>query len=383
MKIALIISDHREVWREYEQAMPHFDAAAEALLEGFAKMPDLEVHVVSCAQKPLKSPEKLADNIRFHGLYVPKLGWAKTSYQGCARTTRRRLKQIRPDIVHGLGTERECAVSAAFSKFPNVVTLHGNMTEQARLFKPSLGTLGWLAGQLETIVLKKTRGVFCNSAYTESLAKPRAARTWRVPHAMRESFLAPSRSESPRGKCVLLNIGTISARNRQLELLAAAQRLHAQGLEFELQFVGRANAEDPYVKKFLEQLADAAAKGFARHLGFKSTAEILACYDAAHGVVHCPSEEAFGLVALEAFARNVKFFGSRVGGIAEITDGVPGAELFDADDWGALTNALATWIRAGHPSAPRATAGLDLLYHPSVVAKRHVEIYRGALTSPA
>ena len=293
------------------------------------------------------------------------------------------MKQIRPDIVHGLGTERECAVSAAFSKFPNVITLHDNMTEQARLFKPPLGTPAWLAGQLENIVLKKTRGVFCNSACTENFVKPRASRTWRVPHAIRESFFASSRNEPPRGKCVLLNVGAISARKRQLELLAAAQQLHAQGLEFELQFVGHANEEDVYAKKFLEQAAEGTSKGFARHLGFKSTSEIIACYDAAHGVVHCPSGEAFGLIALEAFARNVKFFGSRVGGIAEIAGGVPGAELFDPDDWDALTNALAAWIRAGHPRPPQAAAGLEALYHPSVVAKRHLEIYREVLNNPA
>src|SRR4051812_36766919 len=115
MKIAVITTDNRQHYGTYNVPVPGFGTAPEALLQGFAAMPELEVHVVSCVQKPVKSPEKLADNIFFHSLYVPKLGWMRTSYQGCVRAVRRRLKVIRPDIVHGQGTERECAVSAVFS----------------------------------------------------------------------------------------------------------------------------------------------------------------------------------------------------------------------------------------------------------------------------
>src|SRR5271165_2812139 len=108
MKIALLTTDNREDARNYALPSPYFGAAPEALMQGFAALPELEVHVVSCAQKPMKSPEKLADNIWFHSLYVPKLGWLRTSYQGCIRAVRRKLKTIKPDLVHGQGTERDC-----------------------------------------------------------------------------------------------------------------------------------------------------------------------------------------------------------------------------------------------------------------------------------
>ena len=382
MKVALLTTDNREFYRQYKETVPHFGAAPEALLEGFAQMPELEVHVVSCTQKPMKSPEKLADNIWFHSLYVPKLGWMRTSYQGCVRAARRQLKQIRPDIVHGQGTERDCAVSAVFSKFPNVLTIHGNMAELARLFKAPLGSFNWLAGQLENITLKRTRGVFCNSEYTENLVKPRAPRTWRVPNPIRTAFFAPPGPPPPGDKCILLNVGVITERKRQLELLAVAEKLHEQKLSFELRFIGKFG-EDAYVNRFRERLAEAEARGFARHIGFKSTQEIIECYDSSHGLVHCPSEEAFGLVVPEALARNVKFFGTRVGGIIDITSHVSDAELFELEDWDGLTNAIASWIRAGHPRSTHAAAGMSAVYHPHVVAKRHLEIYREVLSKPA
>ncbi len=294
MKVALLTTDNREDSRNYSAPNPYFGAAPETLLQGFAALPELEVHVISCTQKPMKSPEKLADNIWFHSLYVPKMGWLRTSYQGCIRAVRRKLKVLKPDIVHGQGTERECAISAVFSRFPNVVTIHGNMAELARLFNAPMASFGWLAAQLENATLKRAGGVFCNSEYTESLVQPRAPKTWRVPNAIREPFfsLAPIGGEgrgegvdatSPAGKCIVINVGVISERKRQLELLDVARRLHEQGLQLELQFVGHANPEDPYAAKFLAQIQSAAAPGYARHLGLKSTTELIALFDAAHG----------------------------------------------------------------------------------------------------
>src|ERR1700744_643889 len=100
MKIALITTDNREHYRTYSETMPHFGTAPEALLEGFAAMPGLEIHVIGCTQRPMTSPEKLAANIWFHSLHVPKIGWMRTFYQGCVRAIRRKLKEIKPAIVH-------------------------------------------------------------------------------------------------------------------------------------------------------------------------------------------------------------------------------------------------------------------------------------------
>src|SRR5205823_257675 len=105
-----------------------------------------------------ESPAKLAENIWYWGLHVPKRGWLRSGYQGCIRAVRKKLKEIQPDIVHGQGTERDCALSAVLSGFPNVVTLHGNMAELARLLRARFGSYGWLAARLETFTLKRAGG---------------------------------------------------------------------------------------------------------------------------------------------------------------------------------------------------------------------------------
>src|SRR5262249_50249020 len=192
MVIAQLTTDNREPFREYHKSDPWFGAAPEALLAGFASLPEAQIHVLSCTQKPVAAPQKLAENIWFHSLHVPKIGWMRSLYQGCVRAIRKKLHELKPDIVHGEGTERECALGAVFSGWPNVVTIHGNMKAMTAFHPARIGSFHWLAARLETVALRRTAGVFCNSAYTESLVSPRTRRVWRVPNAVRPAFFSPA-----------------------------------------------------------------------------------------------------------------------------------------------------------------------------------------------
>jgi glycosyltransferase involved in cell wall biosynthesis len=379
MRIALLTTDGREVLKDYGTPAPHFGTAVEALMQGFAQMPGVEVHVVGCAKEKMRSPPKLAQNICFHSLCVPKLGWLSTGYRGCIQAVRRKLKEVQPDVVHGQGTERDCAISAAFSGFPNVVTIHGNMAELARQFQERVGSYGWLAARLEIFTLKRTAGVFCNSAYTEQLVRPRARRTWRVPNALREEFFVPATALPGAGRCTLVNLGVIAPRKRQLELLDVVRELRQQGLGFDIQFVGDVSPDKNYVAAFREKLSPMQREGYARHVGVKTGSELVNLFDGAAGMVHFSPAESFGLAVAEGLARELKVFGARVGGVPEITTDVPEAELFEVDDWRGLTSAIAGWIRRGFPRAHGAGEIMRARYHPKLIAERHLEIYREVL----
>lgn len=373
IKVAILATDSREHFRDYRAPTPQFNPGIDALMEGFSTLPEVELHIVSCSQQSMSSPERLEHRVRFHCLHVPKFGWLRTLYQGCIRAVRRKLREIQPDIVHGYGTERECAISATLSGFPNVVSIQGNMAELARQFRARVGSYHWLAGRLENFTLRRTAGVICNSTYTETLVRSRAPKTWVVHPALRSAFLEPV--PATQRPCVLLNAGVIGPRKRQIELLDVAEALYRQGLKFEFRFIGWLGNSD-YAREFQKRLQPMAAKGYARYLGQLPDADLVNCFDSVEGMVHCPTEEAFGLNVAEALARNLKFFGSRLGGIVDIAEGVPGAELFAPDDWPGLTAAIARWIGQGCPRPGGSAAIMRERYHPQTVARRHLEIYR-------
>ena len=381
MKIALISIDSRQNERTYHETMPRFGTGVDSMIEGVAAMPELELHVLSCTQQPMQSPEKLADNVWFHSLHVPKIGWMRTFYQGCVRAMRRKLGEIRTDIVQGVGTEREGAISAVFSGFPNVVAIAGNMAELARLNRARIGSFGWLAGRLENFTLPRAGGVICNSLYTERLVRARARRTWLIYPGLRGLFLQPFTHAGPRDGALVI-AGIISPRKRQLELLDVAETLHRRGLKFEFRFVGHiSNPNEPYAASFLKRIRPMETAGFARYLGTPSHDGMVRCFDAASGMVHFPTEEAFGSVVAEGFARDLKFFGTRTGGIIEIADGMPGVELFEKDDWMGLTEAIAGWIKAGHPSPTGAATIARQRYHPETYVRQHLLVYHEVLSS--
>ncbi|HEY4285252.1 MAG TPA: glycosyltransferase family 4 protein [Chthoniobacterales bacterium] len=373
IRVALLATDNREHHREYDLASPYFGTAVESLLQGLAQQPNLEIHVISCAQKPMVAPHKIADNIWYHLLPVPKFGWLRTGYQGCIRAVRRKLKELRPDIVHGQGTERECAISAAFSGFPNIVTIHGNLIQIARSMKPRPGTYLWCAAKLEEITLPRTHGIICNSAYTESVVRSRARQTWLVPNAVREAFFETPSSNQRSPKPVLLTIGVVSPYKRQIDVLKIAEGLHQEGHDFQIKFIGVANPMDPYARSFLNRLTKAA--NYAEHCSSESLSHLITTIDSASALIHLPSEESFGLVVAEALARNLKFFGTDVGGLRDIADGVEGAELFAIGDSARIQSSISDWMQSGCPLPTTAANEMRRRYHPDVIASRHAEVY--------
>jgi len=379
MRIIQLTTDNREAFRLYDKAQPWFGAAPEALLQGFATLPGIEVHVISCAQRRMQAPDKLAKNIWFHSLLVKKSGWLRTGYQGCIRAVRSKVRELQPDVVHGQGTERDCALCATLSSFPNVVTIHGNMVEIYRLYHRTLGSYYWFAANLENLTLRMTSGVFCNSAYTENLVRPRAKRTWRVPNAIREAFLSNATEARPEGTPLIVNVGVISERKRQVQILEIADELFRRGYRFVVHFVGSLDERSPYGRLFGERLRVAQASGYAKFAWHLEVQHLVQLFDSAHAMIHFPSEEAFGLVVAEALARNLKLFGSRVGGIPDIANGVEGVDLFESGDVGELSQALQKWLEKGFPRPKSAADAIRSRYRPATVAAQHVEIYQQIL----
>ena len=381
MKVAILTTDSRQHFEKYTDPTPSFGTAPTALLEGFATLPDLEIHILSCTQQSMSSPAKLANNIWFHSLHVPKIGWFRTCYSGCILAFRKKLKEIQPDIVHGQGTERDCGISAVFSGYPNVITIHGNMAQLARTFHSGLSSFFWWAAKLENFTLPRSSGVFCNSIHTQSLVLSRAKKTWLVPNALRAAFFSDKLtsqkvSEKPR----LLVLGVVTPNKRQLEILSCLKSLRGKGAIFDAVFIGSCG-NGAYCRDFLIKLAEAEKDGWATFSGYLDEAAIVQSMNTAHALVHLPLEEAFGLVVAESLSRGLKVFASNVGGIRDITSGVPEAELFAPDDWDGLSKALTAWFQKPSLSSVQTQNLMKSRYHPKVIAARHLEIYRELIAS--
>ncbi len=378
MRIALLTTDAREPKKEYDKPEPYFGTAPEALLEGFKALgTEVEIHVVSCLQQhPVSSPGKLADNIHFHALHVPKFGWLRTGYQGCIRAARRKLREITPDIVHGQGTERDCAISAVLSGFPNVLTIHGNMRMIAGLNNARPFSFYWWAARLERFTLARTAGVVAISTYTRDIVAALTRRTWLVPNAVHPSFfdITPSPSSPP----VVLCVANVDARKNQLSLIEALDALHPS-TELRLVFAGGGHTDNPYFVRFLEEVRKRPWCSHAGSLGRAELREALAC----SSIAVLPSlEDNCPMVVLEAEAAGVPVAASRVGGIPDLIRHGETGLLFDPVDAGGTRDAIASLLASPDNARRLATkARTEALarFAPAAVARKHLEIYHEVL----
>ena len=378
MKLAFLTTDNRDAHRRYGIDAPYFGTAPEALLQGFAGMPGLEVHVISCTQRPMKSPDRLADNIHFHSLHVPKLGWMRTLYQGCIRATRHKLREIGPDLVHGQGTERDCSISGVLSGFPCVVTIHGNMRVMAGLRKAAPLSFYWLAARLESFTLPRARGIVCITNYTRETVESLNSRTWVVPNAVDASFFEIE--PAPAAMPTILCVGNISPRKNQNAFIRALDGLAAEWA-FRVVFLGTRNKADPYSAEF-EALAK--ARPWCEYAGFADRAGLKSWLAQASALMLPSLEDNCPMVVLEAMAAGVPVAAARVGGVPDLIRPGENGLLFDPAQADEIRDATAQLLgdRASNlVMATNAREEARLRFHPNTIARRHVAIYEEVLAS--
>lgn len=379
MKIAVLTTDNREPYREYHKPEPWFGTAPEALLQGFAKLPEAEVHVISCTQRPMvSSPEKLADNVWFHSLHVPKIGWMRTLYQGCVRATRKKLREIQPDIVHGQGTEREGSLSAVFSGFPNVLTIHGNMRLVAQVQHARPFSFWWNAARLETFTVPRSRGVVCITNYTRAAMAGLAKTTWVVPNAVDQTFFDVQPEIVPGAPPVILCVGAISYRKNQNAFIRALDALAARR-KIRLVFLGVGWAHDPYVHEFSELLR---TRPWCEHHGFVDRTQLKTWLRGATLLALPTLEDNCPMTVLEAAAVGVPVVAANVGGVPDlITEGKTGllCDPLNAASMGDAVEKILAQPELARALKTEAKRSALERFHPLVIAQRHLEIYREVL----
>jgi glycosyltransferase involved in cell wall biosynthesis len=379
MRLAILTSDNRENFKTYSRPAPCMGMAPEAFLQGFTALPEVEVHVISCLQQPVAIPEQQIGNIRYHALHVPKMGWLRTGYQGCIRAVRRKLREIQPDIVHGQGTERDCAISAVFSGFPNVLTLHGNMRLIAAVNHAPAFSFLWLAARLENLTLPRTDGVVCITNHTRNAVKPLARRTWLLPNAVDQSFfdveISPDRANPPTGLCV----GSICFHKNQNNFIRALDSL-AREKEFRIVFLGQAG-KDAYGTEFLQLVKERPWCEFA---GWAGREELKKRFQTASFLVLPTREDNCPMVVLEAMAAGLPVLASNVGGVPDLIQPEKNGLFCDPKKPESFTTGVSQLLNDPVLCARLAAAAkveAHARFHPEVIARGHLDIYREVLGS--
>jgi glycosyltransferase involved in cell wall biosynthesis len=378
IKLLLVTTDNREHRKRYDMPEPWLSAPILSLVNGFEQFPDeIEVHIASCAKQTMPAPKQLADNVYFHQPIVPKIGWGRSLFLGCAYAVRKLAKRIGADIVHGQGTERDSAMAAACSGKPCVITIHGHMGRIAEFTQAKFGSYYWMASRLERWVVRHSDGVVALNHYTRTRVAQDDIRTWIIPNAVEKEFFTghPHQSSNSHGICV----ANITPWKNQVGLIDSCRTLLQAG-QCSVSFAGSLPQGLPYSDEFESRLRDVSG---IRHLGFLSPDEIRS-ETSKCGFLILPSlEENCPMAILEAMAGGVPVIASRVGGIPDlIRDGETGLlfDPYDPADIRRQVERIATDPELRSRLGTNGQVEAFQRFHPRVVAQAHIDAYRDLIS---
>jgi glycosyltransferase involved in cell wall biosynthesis len=315
-----------------------------------------------------------------HRLPCPRFSGTASFQLWRRRNLLRALRQLRPALVHGQGTEAEYAFTAVTAPYPHVVTFHGIMHRILQAHPPPLWSPLQITRWLEKVVVRRARHVICLSAEVENFLREHhsPARCHRIPNAVAPCFFAVPPPRAAAG-FTLAFVGTIyrlKGVRELIEAVAAVQRRLGQPVRVELAGPASDAAYAAALRRRIQELNLEQQVAWRGALSEQGVADLLARADA----LVLPSwQETAPMCISEAMAAGRAVVATRVGGVPDqVADGQTGL-LVSPGNSAELATALHTVLtdaelRSQMGAAGRARALAN--FTPRIVAERTLAVYR-------
>ena len=324
-----------------------------------------------------------------HRVPCPPLSGSATFFVRRRQLLLKELGRLRPDIVHGQGSEDAYALTAVTSPYPHVVTFHGVMHRVLEVEPVPLFSLLQVPRLLEKVVARKARHVISISHEVEDFLRRyhSSAKTYRLPNAMAPCFFEVERS--PRGnpdRYQLIYVGGIQPRKGLLyavEALAAAQlRL---GKPVYLQVIGPTSrgANAVYENAVRARAAELNVANQVTWMGILNELVVAQAMAASDALVLPSFWENMPMCVGEAMSAGLPVVSTRAAGIPDWVDHGQTGWLVEPGRSDELADALVQLLsdaalRERIGAAGRAKARAQ--YLPRVVAEKTLGVYREILS---
>lgn len=348
------------------------------LLNEFASVPNLDLHVFSVDRFFPVSTSFRSGGVNFHCVKVPGRLRLASNYWLETLLIRRKLAPIKPDMVHAWGMERGGALVASRMGRPHLVTVQGLLSWAAKLTEPTFYQK--LEVRLEKPSMGRARMVTAESGFAVSWLKDLYPHldVLQVEHAPDPVFFQVDRSPVT-APIRFLHVGHVTQLKGTDLLLRALDQLRKQ-LDFQLVLVTTPNPsymavlrgmvspdlwDRVVIKENLTQQQIAAGLAQATMVLFPTRAD------------NSPNS------VKEAVVAGVPVVASRVGGLVDYV--IPGENgvLFESGNLGAFKTGILEAV--SHPAFGRGRVNpgthdrMRAYLSPSTMKKKFLEAYDAVL----
>lgn len=269
MRIAVLADFPIHVIPGYESRNPnaHYATWLPQLAEVFREQRDLQFTWIGLG--PAYSNERIESNGQVFEFHTsPRRFRALAAHQFERRLIRKRLAELRPDLVHAWGSEGPYALAATDSAWKSLVSMQGILTEYSRVSKMPMRV--HLQAWFERQALRKARWVSVESTWGREKTAPLApsAEIRLIEYGAHHSFFEVKWEPDPSAPAAVY-VGTTEERKGLSDLIAAFKS--DQLKDAELWIVGDQNTR---AAEMLKADSGANVKWLGR-MGRQETAEKL------------------------------------------------------------------------------------------------------------
>lgn len=354
----------------------------ETLALALAELDGLDVHFISHAKLP---HTRTFQRGRLSVTFLATPAWLNglTLFHWTALSARRMVRDLAPELVHGIGTEHIWPTAALGAGLPCLTTVHGVMNRIIERTNPPLMSRARYFAALEKGVLRRSREVIAINPYIAEVLPTfgSRARVHHVENAVAEVFFAVG--ARPVESRTLLFVGHTGRGKGLLVLLRALEELRAGGKfsGWSLDVIGPQVADDHDAA--CRSLLSASPLGAqVRFLGAQSREQMLDRYRGAAAFLLPSEQETAPMSIAEAMACGLPVLATRVGGIPHmVTDGRSGW-LVERDDVAGMSAALEQITSSPERRSEFGRAGRALAerWRPTVIARKTRDVYQRVLS---
>jgi len=349
------------------------------LLRGLRELGQGEIHILVTTREVSTVQVEDGPFGTVHRLPCPPISGSPTFFLWRRHLILKELARIRPDLVHGQGTEAEYALTAVTSPYPHVITFHGIMDRVHQVTPPPLLSLSHVPRWSEKLVVRKVQNVISISQDVEDFLREckSPARSFRIPNAMAPCFFEVKAEPRTDGRHAILYVGAIQPRKGLIYLVEALARLRDV---FDnspvLRVIGAAGGT--YKDEVLQRAIALNVAGQIEWLGVLKERDVAQVLTRSDLLVLPSFWENMPMCIGEAFAAGVSVVSTRTAGIPNWVDHEKTGLLVKPGDSMELADAIGQLLqneplRRAMGAAGRAKATAE--YLPRVVAEKTLAVY--------
>ena len=256
MRVAILASFPLHVIPSLAEGIPsqgHYATWLPPLAEATAREDGIERYWIILSDSITERKEVVFWNQTFIALPTSKKGRASSLFKEDRTAIAKTLDQIKPDLVHGWGTEDIYALAAVTSGYPSIVSMQGILTHYIFHARVPLRTL--FQAFLEFFILKKAKALTCESRWAKPILQRRApgAKITCIEYGVHSDFFDAQWHPDPQYPAALF-VGTLEPRKGIQDALAAFHSPRLEGMELWVAGNGHLKKKAPAHVKWLGRL---------------------------------------------------------------------------------------------------------------------------------